>query len=193
MVKTTSPGWNPAASAALAGLDRVDAGRRARLAKDHEECGENGYGQYEICQRPRHNNGRSPPDRLVHEAVPTLVLTHGGNRSLVGYAGRVVVAEEFYITAKWNSRQFPSGAVTVVEAEQLGPKADGENQHSDAAPARDQEVAEFMKEHDDGQDEQKRDEVTQHAAAQRVDPGKKIETHESLSSADPRDRPRLLS
>src|SRR5258705_10130305 len=40
-------------------------------------------------------------------------------------------------------------------------------------------MAELVEKHHDGQDEQKRDEITEHTATQRVDPRQKTEIHES--------------
>ena len=45
----------------------------------------------------------------------------------------------------------------VGEAEQLGPEADGECPHPDAAPAADEVVSHLVDEDDHGQDEEKRD------------------------------------
>ena len=88
------------------------------------------------------------------KAVLALILAHGGDRSLVGHACRVIIAEEFYITAEWNSAQLPPRVVAVVEAEEFRAKPDGEDQHPDAAPAGHQEMAELVEKHHDGQDEQ---------------------------------------
>ena len=113
----------------------------------------------------------------MDEAVPALLLAHGGYRRLVGNASRVFVAEELYVTAEWNGAQLPPRAMAVVEAEQFGTEPDGKDQHPDAAPAGDQEMAELVEKHHERQDEQKRNEIAEHAATQRVDPRQKIETH----------------
>ena len=46
--------------------------------------------------------------------------------------------------------------MAIIEAEDLAAEADGKGLDLDAGPARDQKVAEFMNEHDHGQDEQER-------------------------------------
>ena len=133
------------------GLDRVDPRRRARLAKDHEEGGENHDGKYEIRHRAGHHDRRPTRDRLMHEAVPALFLAHGGKRRRIGNARGILVTEEFYIAAERNGGDLPSGVVAIIEAEQLRAEADRKDQDLDAAPAGDQEMAELVEKHDDGQ------------------------------------------
>jgi hypothetical protein len=53
----------------------------------------------------------------------------------------------------------------VVETGEFRPEAERERQHLHARPAGDQEVAEFMEENDDGQDEQEGDDVTDETVA----------------------------
>src|SRR5215469_4736420 len=105
----------------------------------------------------------------MHKAVAALLIGHGGKRGCIRDAGRVLVAEEFHITAEWNRREFPARAVTVVEAKKLGAEANGENQYPDPAPAGDQEMAELVEEHHQRQDEQKGDKIADQAAPQRID------------------------
>ena len=170
-------------------LNGVDPGRHIRLAKDHEECSENSYGQYEICRRAGHDDGRSASDRLMNEAVLALLRAHGSNRRLVGNARRIIVAEEFYVAAKWNGAQLPSRVMAVVEAKKLRTETDGEHQHPDAAPARHQKMTKLVEEHHDGQNEQERYEIAQHATTQRVDPRQKTEIHEFSSYPVPKPCP----
>ena len=49
--------------------------------------------------------------------------------------------------------------MAVIEAEQLRAKTNRKREHTHAAPARDQEVTELMKENDDGEHEEKRNDV----------------------------------
>src|SRR5262245_23768083 len=147
-----------------AGLHGVDARRRARLPKDHEESRENDDGQYEIRHRTGHDYGRPRPHRLMDEAMPTVFLAHRGERRLVGDACRVVVAEEFYISSKWNSGELPPGPAPIIEAKQLRSESDGEDKDPDATPARNQEMPELVEEHHECQDEQEGDEISEHAA-----------------------------
>ena len=134
-------------------LHRVNPRRRARLAKHHEEGGENRDGKYEIRQRARHHDCRPPCDRLMHEAVPALFFRHGCKCHRIGNARGVLVTEEFYIPAERNSGDFPAGAMAVIEAEKLRTKANRENQHPDAASTGDEEMAELVEEHHQRQDE----------------------------------------
>ncbi len=87
----------------------------------------------------------------MDKAVSALFLAHGGNRGLVGYACGIIVAEEFYISAEWNSAQLPSGVVTVIEAKQFRTEPDRKHQDPNATPARNQEMTELVEEHHDGQ------------------------------------------
>src|SRR5690606_31781591 len=93
-------------------------------------------------------------------------LVHLGQRLGVGRAGRGIVAMKTHITAERDRAQLPARAVAVVETEQFGPEADGEGVHLHAAAARDPEVAEFMKEHDDGQYEEEGQRVAEERAAE---------------------------
>ena len=54
-----------------------------------------------------------------------------------------------------------------IREEHLRPETERERQHFHARPSGDQKVAEFMEEHDDGQDEQKRNDVADEPMAQR--------------------------
>ncbi len=85
---------------------------------------------------------------------------------MVGHARRIVVAEELDVAAKRNGGQLPARAVLVVEADDLRAEAEREDQHLDAAPARHQEMAEFVEKHDDGEHEQERHDIADRAAAE---------------------------
>src|SRR5262245_7473941 len=125
----------------------------------------------------------------MNKAVLALLIGHGGKRGRIRDTGRILVAEEFHITAEWNGGELPAGAVTVVEAEKLRTEPDGENQYPHPAPAGDHEMAELVEEHHQRQDEQERDEVAKHAAPQRVDSRQKIEIHKAISPPVPNQRP----
>src|SRR5262245_9672162 len=75
---------------------------------------------------------------------------------MVGNAGRVLVAQECHISAKGNGGNLPSGSIAVGEPEQLRPEADGENQHPDATPTGDQEVAKLVEEYHKAKNEEDR-------------------------------------
>ena len=127
--------------------------------KDHDR-------QDEIGDRPgRHDRG-ARADRLVEEADLALRLGHAGDGRLVGHARGVVVAEELHVAAERDGGELPAGAVAVVEADEFRAETDRKSQHPHAAPARDQEVAELVEEHDDRQDEQKRDDIAGRARRQ---------------------------
>src|SRR3984893_7918290 len=107
----------------------------------------------------------------MNEAVAALLIGHRGTPGRSRDTRRILVAEEFPITAKWNRREFPTRAVAVVEAKKLRAESNGENQYPDPAPAGDQEVAELVEEHHQRQDEQEGDEIAEQAASQRIDSG----------------------
>ncbi len=103
-------------------------------------------------------------NRLVDETLPALVGAHARERRLIGHACGIVVAEKFYVTAERNGREFPARAMAVVEAEQLRAEADRKYHYPDTTPSGDEEMAEFVEEHDEGEHEQKGNE---HARSRR--------------------------
>ena len=94
----------------------------------------------------------------MNEAVAALLVGHCGKRGCIRDTRRILVAEEFHITAKWNRRELPACAVAVVEAKKLRAEPNGENQYPDPASAGDQEMAELVEKHHQRQDEQEGDE-----------------------------------
>ena len=80
-----------------------------------------------------------------------------GDGGLVRHARGVVIPEKFHVAAERNGRKLPAGAMAIVEADELRAETHRKSQHPHAAPARDQEVAELVEEHDNAQSEQKRD------------------------------------
>ena len=164
-------------------LHGIDAGAGRLLADDHENGGENHDRQNEIGDRPgRHHRGAGG-DRLVDEAVLLFGLGHRRGGLVVGHARGVVVAEEFHVAAERHRGDFPARAVAVVEADDLGAEADGKGEHADAAPARHQEVAELVKEHDNGEDEQEGNDITGDAAAEGAQTPHNVRTHHTLVPA----------
>ena len=161
------------------GLHGVHAGGHGLLAVKHEDAGENHYGQKEIGHRPGHHNGRALGHRLKHETLRFLAFVHGGKALGVRHARRILVAEEFHIAAERDGGDFPARVVAVVKANDLRPKADGKHQNPHAAPARDQEMAELVEEHDQAEDEEKGDEVPDHAAPERMQMRQEIRPHDA--------------
>src|SRR3982750_3475273 len=99
-------------------------------------------------------------------------LRHLADGVGVRHARGVLVAEELHVAAERNRRDLPARAVAIVKAEQLGPKSDREGEHAHAAPSRDQKVPELVKENDDRQNEQERNDVAGKPAAPRADMSK---------------------
>ncbi len=75
------------------------------------------------------------------------------SRAAVRCAGGVLIAEEFYVAAQRNGGNFPAGAVAIIEADDFRAESDGKHQDPHAAPAGDQEMAEFVEKHDQAEDE----------------------------------------
>ena len=149
-------------------LHRVHAGGHGLLAVKHEDAGKNHYGQKEIGHRPGHHDGRALGHRLKHKTLRFLAFIHGSKALGVRHAGGIFVAEEFHVAAERDGGDFPPRAVAVVKTDDFGPKANGKHQNPHAAPARDQEMPQFMEEHDQAEDEQKGHEVADHAAPKRM-------------------------
>jgi hypothetical protein len=113
----------------------------------------------------------------VDETDFLFLLGHGGHSLMVGRACGVFVAEEFHIATKWDRRNLPAGAVAIIEADNFGTKADREGERLDAAPAGDQKMSKFMEKNDDGQNEQKGDNVAGKSAAERGEAAHDVEMH----------------
>ena len=137
-------------------LDRGYPRDHRRLAEHHENAGKNNDGENEIGERTGDDDRRPTADRLAEEALLALLLGHRRQDRGVGHARFVVVAEELDVAPERNEGNLPSGAVAVVEAGHFWTEAHREDQHANAAPAGHQEMAELMKENDDRQREQER-------------------------------------
>ena len=83
-----------------------------------------------------------------------LVGAHGRNGGLIRHARGVLVAEEFHVSAEWNCRELPAGAMPIIEPEQFRAESDRKDQYPHATPAGDQEMAELVEEHHEGENEQ---------------------------------------
>ena len=158
MASTRSPGWNPAAAAALPGCTRIHPRGGGLLAENRENAGENRDRQNEIRDRPGRDHGRARADRLVDKADRLFFLASCRRAAaMIGHAGRIFIAEEFHVAAQRNRRDLPAGAVAVVETARFRARIRWKTQHSDAAPARHQKMAKLMEKHDDRQHKQKGD------------------------------------
>ncbi len=97
-----------------------------------------------------------------------IVRTHRLEARRIGNAAGVLVAEEFHVAAQRNGGDFPPRAVAIVKADEFGAETDGKHQNPHAAQARNQKVPEFVEKHHKAENEQKRDEVADNAAPQRM-------------------------
>src|SRR5207253_11519847 len=106
-----------------AGFDLVDARRRARLAEEGEETGEDDDRQNEIRDRTGGDDRRARADFLVMKAARPLLVGHSGERFGRGRRrGLRFVAEELHITAERDRRNLPARAKAVVEADEFRPE-----------------------------------------------------------------------
>lgn len=103
------------------------------------------------------------------EAALPLLRGHRGKRRRSRRRRLGVVAEEFHVAAERNRGNLPARAVPVVEAHELRPEPEREGQHLHARPARDEEMAQLVKEDDNRQDKQEGDDVTHEPMAQRIE------------------------
>src|SRR6185437_1234604 len=150
-------------------FDLVDARRRARLAEEREQAGKDHDGQDEIGDRAGSHDRCAATNLLVMEASLALLLGHVGKRIGRWCRRLAVVAKELDVTAERYRRNLPSRAVAVVETDKFRTEAKRERQHVHAGPARHHEVAEFMKEDDDRQYEQKGNQIADEPMAQRIE------------------------
>ena len=180
-----SPGLKPAACAALLRLHGIDAGGRCLLAVEGEHGREDHDRQDEVRDRPGRDDRGALADRLEEEALAPLRLAHVADRFLIRHARGVLVAEELDVAAERDGRDLPARAVAIVEAEQFRAEADREGEHAHAAPARDQEMAELVKEHHDGQHEQERHDIAGRASR----PRSRYLPKMSITSSVPADLP----
>src|SRR5262249_27206545 len=144
---------------------------------DHEDRGEDRYGQKEVCQRSGDNDGRPFPHRLEMETQRAIAGIHRLQACRVGRAAGVLVAKELHIAAEWNGGDLPACAVAIIESGKLWTKADRKGQDPNAAQPGDQEMAELMKEDDQAEDEQKRDDIAGDPSPQSLDMRQKIRPH----------------
>ena len=150
-------------------LHFIDARRRARLAEKREQTGKDHDRQNEIGDRTGGHDRRARSDFLVVEAARALFFGHAGERFGRRRRGLALVAEELDVATERDRRNLPARAVAVVETGEFRTKAERERQNLYAGPAGNQEMTEFMEEDDDGQDEQKGDDITDEAVAQRIE------------------------
>src|SRR5262249_35763878 len=118
----------------------------------------------EIGEWPGHHDGRALADRLVEKAVTALVGRHAFDLALVGNAGGVFIPKKLDVAAERDGGNPPAGAVPIVEAGEVRPETERKRQHPTAAPARDQEMAELVKENDDTEAEQEWDDPARKTA-----------------------------
>jgi len=161
-------------------LHRIDAGAGGLLADGHEDAGENGDRQDEIRDRAGRHHGGTRADRLVDKANRSLGLVHGGRGRMIGHARRIVVAEEFHIATERNRGDFPARSVTVIKADDFGTKTNRESEYPDTAPAGHQEMAKLMKENDNCQHKQERNQITDEVAAECAQAPHNVHTHHTL-------------
>ena len=130
--------------------DRAHADRQvdARVDGDREQ---------EVGNRAGADDGGALPQGLGLERTAALLRRHVGERLRRGLARGVLVIEKLDVAAERDPGEAPARALAVGEAEDLPAEADGERLDRYPAPARDDEVAELVHEHDDAQHEHEGD------------------------------------
>ncbi len=99
------------------------------------------------------------------EALRALLGGHPRQRLRRRRAGFALIPEEFDIAAERDHRNLPAGAVTVIEAGDFGTKSQRKGENPHPCPAGHQEVPELMKEHDNRQNEQERNDIADQSVA----------------------------
>lgn len=74
---------------------------------------------------------------------------------VIGTREDICVAEHFDISPDWEEAEFPSGSEFIGESDELGTHPDGEGVDFDSVPPGDEVVAEFVDEHQNGDDQEK--------------------------------------
>jgi len=148
-----------------AGQHAVDARGCAGFAQNREQASENEDREDEVGDRTRSDDRSAPANILVMEAAVALLRRHGCERRTRRRACLGIIAEKLDVSTERDGRELPARPVPVVEADQFRTEAYGESQDLHASPARNQEVAQLMKENNDREDKQKRNDVTYQTVA----------------------------
>ena len=158
---TRSPGWKPAFAAGAVGQHRCDARHQDRAARARRSCPEKiTMARMKLAIGPaatiaaRFQTGWAAK---VTARSPGAICD-GRRRGL--RAGGVGVAMELDVAAERDGGEPPARAVPVREADDLGPEPEREGVDLHAAPAADEEMAELVEEHHDGQHEEERHECS---------------------------------
>ncbi len=185
MDKTRSPGWKPAALAALAGCTASTRALVVCLPTIMKMPAKMAIASMKLAIGPGRHDRSARAHLLPGEADLLLGFAHGGAGVMVGHARRIVVAEEFHIAAERDGRDLPAGAVAVIEADEFRTEAERECEHFDAAPAGHQKVAKLVKENDNRQHKQERDQIAEQSPAERAQARHNVEMHYYPSSRPP--------
>ena len=107
-------------------LHLIDARRRARLAEEREQAGEDHDCQKEIGNRTGGHDRRTRSDLLAVETAGALFFGHAGEHFGRWRRGLAVVAEELDIAAERDGRNLPPCAMAVVETGEFRTEAERE-------------------------------------------------------------------
>ncbi len=136
-------------------LHLADARRDGMDADGEVHGGVDQNREKKIRGRPGEHHGCTLPDGLRLEGAAALLRRHALERILRRLARGILVVHELHVAAERNPGDAPARTLAIGEAPDLPPKADGEGANRDAAPARDDEVAELVDEdHDAEHDEE---------------------------------------
>ena len=141
---TMSPGLKPAAAAGLPGCTSSTRGLSVCMPKIMKIPAKITIAKMKFATGPATTMAARLATGWKTKLCSRSAAIHVGDQRAIRRAGGAVVAEEFDVAAQRNRRDFPAGAVAVVETGQFGTESDGKNQNPDAAPASDQKMANLM-------------------------------------------------
>ncbi len=161
----TSPGWMPAADAALSACTVSTRALALGLPKNVNRPAKMTIASRKLATGPATTIAARGPTFLWWKLTLRSSSDMVESAAVDGVARLALIAEEFDVAAERDRGQLPAGAVAVVEAQKFRAETDREGQDPHAGPARDQEVAKLMEEDDDRQDEQERNHIAHQAIA----------------------------
>ena len=159
---TRSPAGKPACAAGEPGSTPPIRATLLAAAEDHEQRREDYERENEIGDRTRRDDRGAVAQRLAGEGVRPLLRRHRRRALEIGRARRVGVAVEFDVAAKRKGGEPPAGAALVDPGEEFGAEAERERVDLHSAPASNEVMAELVKENDEADDENERQDVPPH-------------------------------
>ena len=135
------------------------------LAEQRIERRKNNNGENEIGDRACGNDNGALPKRLEKQRVAARIVRQFFQFFSIGRAGFVFVTEKLHIAAERQPADFPLRAVLVMPTGNGAPETNREYLNAHATATGSIKMAEFVKEHDNGQNKQKRHNIGQTKSA----------------------------